>query len=105
MVPLAAFIAYARGHLRNLAGDRARGVTEVGAGVAALDTFPIAERARLAPLMAYGNITPGTERGLHALLLAMNGQLAAGAAEGERALTEAESLAARYRRAGSFTDA
>jgi DNA-binding CsgD family transcriptional regulator len=98
-------LAYARGLLRSLAGDRARGVAEIGAGVAALEAFPVAERVRLAPFMAYCNVTPGTERGLHSLLLAMNGQLVAGAAEGERTLAASEGLAAEYRQAGSFTDA
>jgi DNA-binding CsgD family transcriptional regulator len=51
---LAAVAQFDRGHLQSLTGDRERGIVELRAGLARLETLPPAEHARLSTLTILG---------------------------------------------------
>ncbi|HET8629857.1 MAG TPA: AAA family ATPase [Thermomicrobiales bacterium] len=74
---LTAYATFSRGLLRCQAGDRARGLPEMMAGIVALDALAPADEARLGRLQVRFGLAREDPRGTLALELAAGGRLAA----------------------------
>ncbi len=103
--PLAALTGFVRGHLHGLAGDPARAVAEVAAGVAALEALGTDGNARLSTLAEAVGLARGGERGTLANWLVAVGRFAEARAMGERVLAEVPAPAMTGRSMIPYLDA
>jgi DNA-binding CsgD family transcriptional regulator len=103
--PLAALTGFVRGHLHGLAGDPARAVAEVAAGVAALEALETDGNARLSTLAEAVGLARGGERGTLANWLVAVGRFAEARAMGERVLAEVPAPAMTGRSMIPYLDA
>lgn len=103
--PLAALTDFVRGHLHGLAGDPARAVGEVAAGVAALEALETGDNARLNTFAEAVGLARGGESGTLANWLVAVGRFAEARAMGERVLAEVPAPAMTGRSMIPYLDA